>query len=72
MAGVATLLGAGVGAAWGVTAAYSGGRWDPSCRQPGIVLAFPQLVFALLCQHPARRSLIVLAVAIRTRRRWHA
>src|SRR5580693_8688186 len=67
MAAVATLLGVGVGAAWGVTAAYSGGRWDTVLmRAVDIVLAFPQLVFALLLVSilGPKIWLIVLAVAI--------
>ena len=67
MAAVATLLGVAVGAACGVSAAYFGGRWDGILmRTVDIVLAFPQLVFALLLVSilGPKIWLIVLAVAI--------
>jgi len=67
MAAVATLLGVAAGAAFGVTAAYFGGRWDGIImRTVDIVLAFPQLVFALLLVSilGPKIWLIVLAVAI--------
>jgi peptide/nickel transport system permease protein len=49
MALVATILGVGVGAASGITAAYLKGRWDGIImRTVDVILAFPQLVFALL------------------------
>jgi peptide/nickel transport system permease protein len=67
MAAVATLLGVAAGAACGVTAAYFGGKWDGILmRTVDIVLAFPQLVFALLLVSilGPKIWLIVLAVAI--------
>jgi peptide/nickel transport system permease protein len=67
MAAVATLLGVVAGAAWGVSAAYFGGRWDTILmRVADVVLAFPQLVFALLLVSilGPKIWLIVLAVAI--------
>ncbi len=49
MAAVATALGVAVGAALGVMAAYYGGIWDSVImRAVDVILAFPQLVFALL------------------------
>ncbi len=73
MAAVATLLGVAAGAVLGVMAAYFGGRWDTLImRIVDIVLAFPQLVFALLLVSilGPKIWLIVLAVAISHARRW--
>jgi peptide/nickel transport system permease protein len=67
MAAVATGLGVLVGTACGVTAAYFGGWADNIVmRVVDIVLAFPQLVFALLLVSVLGPKiwLIVLAVAI--------
>jgi peptide/nickel transport system permease protein len=65
MAAVATAL--GVGAVLGVMAAYYGGLWDSLImRAVDVILAFPQLVFALLLVSilGPKIWLIVLAVAI--------
>ena len=67
MAAVATALGVAAGAALGVIAAYSGGWWDSVImRAVDVILAFPQLVFALLLVSilGPKIWLIVLAVAI--------
>jgi peptide/nickel transport system permease protein len=49
MALAATVLGVGVGAGSGIAAAYLQGRWDTIImRTVDVILAFPQLVFALL------------------------
>jgi peptide/nickel transport system permease protein len=49
MALAATVLGVGVGAGSGIAAAYLQGRWDTLImRTVDVILAFPQLVFALL------------------------
>src|ERR1700720_2745897 len=49
MAAIATALGVVVGAILGVMAAYYGGWWDSIImRAVDVILAFPQLVFALL------------------------
>ena len=49
MATAATALGVAVGSASGIAAAYLRGRWDTVImRTVDVVLAFPQLVFALL------------------------
>ena len=67
MAAVATALGVGVGAVLGVMAAYYGGWWDSVImRAVDVILAFPQLVFALLLVAilGPKIWLIVLAVAI--------
>jgi peptide/nickel transport system permease protein len=67
MAAVATALGVAVGALCGVVAAYSGGWVDAVImRAVDVILAFPQLVFALLLVSVLGPKiwLIVLAVAI--------
>jgi peptide/nickel transport system permease protein len=67
MAAVATALGVAVGALIGVVAAYSGGWVDAVLmRAVDVILAFPQLVFALLLVSilGPKIWLIVLAVAI--------
>jgi peptide/nickel transport system permease protein len=67
MAAIATLLGVVGGAICGVCAAYFGGWWDTVImRVVDIVLAFPQLVFALLLVSVLGPKiwLIVLAVGI--------
>jgi peptide/nickel transport system permease protein len=67
MAAVATALGVAVGALIGVVAAYSGGWVDNVLmRAVDVILAFPQLVFALLLVSilGPKIWLIVLAVAI--------
>jgi len=67
MAAVATALGVAAGTACGVIAAYAGGWWDSVImRAVDVILAFPQLVFALLLVSilGPKIWLIVLAVAI--------
>jgi peptide/nickel transport system permease protein len=67
MAAIATLLGVIAGAICGVCAAYFGGGWDTLImRVVDVVLAFPQLVFALLLVSVLGPKiwLIVLAVGI--------
>ena len=67
MAAIATALGVVVGAVLGVMAAYYGGWWDSVImRAVDVILAFPQLVFALLLVSilGPKIWLIVLAVAI--------
>ncbi len=67
MAAAATALGVLVGAAIGVAAAYFGGWWDSVLmRAVDVVLAFPQLVFALLLVSVLgpRIWLIVVAVGV--------
>jgi len=67
MAAVATALGVAAGALIGVVAAYSGGWMDAVLmRAVDVILAFPQLVFALLLVSilGPKIWLIVLAVAI--------
>ena len=67
MAAVATALGVAAGAACGVVAAYAGGWVDSVImRAVDVILAFPQLVFALLLVSVLGPKiwLIVLAVAI--------
>jgi peptide/nickel transport system permease protein len=49
MAAAATVLGVAIGAISGIAAAYLQGRWDGIImRTVDVILAFPQLVFALL------------------------
>lgn len=65
MAAVATILGVGLGTACGVAAAYLRGAWDGIImRTVDVILAFPQLVFALLLVSilGPKLWLIVLAV----------
>jgi peptide/nickel transport system permease protein len=67
MAGAATVLGVGVGAAAGISAAYLRGFADGLImRTVDVILSFPQLVFALLLLSliGPKLWLIVLAVAI--------
>jgi peptide/nickel transport system permease protein len=67
MAGAATVLGVGVGAAAGISAAYLRGISDGLImRTVDVILSFPQLVFALLLISliGPKLWLIVLAVAI--------
>ena len=67
MAAAATALGVIVGAAVGVVAAYFGGWWDSVLmRAVDVILAFPQLVFALLLVSVLgpKLWLIVLAVGV--------
>jgi peptide/nickel transport system permease protein len=67
MAAVATILGVLVGALIGIAAAFFGGLTDGVLmRSADVVLAFPQIVFALLLVSilGAKSWLIVLAVAI--------
>jgi peptide/nickel transport system permease protein len=67
MAGAATVLGVGVGAAAGISAAYLRGAADGLImRTVDVILSFPQLVFALLLLSliGPKLWLIVLAVAI--------
>lgn len=63
----ATLLGVGAGTLIGLTAAYSRGRVDDLLMRPGdVVLAFPQIVLALLLLSMVGPHvwLVVVAVAI--------
>jgi peptide/nickel transport system permease protein len=67
MATIATILGVGIGAAIGIAAAFWGGRSDSVLmRAVDVLLAFPQIVFALLLVSIAGPKvwLIVVAVAI--------
>jgi peptide/nickel transport system permease protein len=67
MATVATILGVAIGAAIGIAAAFWGGRSDSVLmRAVDVLLAFPQIVFALLLVSIAGPKvwLIVVAVAI--------
>jgi peptide/nickel transport system permease protein len=67
MAAAATVLGVAVGAAAGISAAYLRGRPDGFImRTVDVILAFPQLVFALLLVSVLgpRLWLIVLAVGV--------
>ena len=67
MAAVATALGVIIGTSLGVIAAYAGGWLDnATMRAVDVILAFPQLVFALLLVSVLGPKiwLIVLAVAI--------
>jgi peptide/nickel transport system permease protein len=67
MAAAATLFGVALGAICGVSAAYFGGKWDTLImRVVDIILAFPQLVFALLLVSVLGPKiwLIVLAVGL--------
>lgn len=67
MALAATILGVGIGAAAGISAAYLKGHADGLIMRTGdVLLAFPQLVFALLLVSIAgpKLWLIVLAVAL--------
>jgi peptide/nickel transport system permease protein len=67
MASAATIFGVGVGAAAGVSAAYLRGRRDGLImRTVDVILAFPQLVFALLLVSVIgpKLWLIVLAVGV--------
>lgn len=67
MAGGATLIGLGLGTASGVAAAYLQGWWDGAImRVVDVILAFPQLVFALLLVSIVgpKLWLVVLAVGI--------
>jgi peptide/nickel transport system permease protein len=67
MAAIATVLGVAAGAAAGISAAYLRGRTDGLImRAVDVILAFPQLVFALLLLSilGARLWLIVLAVGL--------
>lgn len=67
MAGVATALGVAMGAAVGILAAYRSGLSDSILmRAMDVLLAFPQIVFALLLVSIAGAKvwLIVLAVAL--------
>lgn len=65
MAAIATLLGVGLGALIGVYAGYRKGRTDNLfMRGVDVVLAFPQLVFALLLVSVAGASNWLLVVAV--------
>ena len=67
MAGVATVIGVGLGALIGIVAAHRGGVIDAVLmRCADVVLAFPPLVFALLLVsiYGPRVWLVVLAVAV--------
>lgn len=67
LASIATVLGVGVGALAGILAGYTGGRTDSAImRGTDLLLAFPQLVFALLLLSVFGSDLwlITLAVAV--------
>jgi peptide/nickel transport system permease protein len=67
LASIATAIGVGLGAAIGIAAAFRGGVIDAVLmRCVDVVLAFPQLVFALLLVsiYGPRLWLVVLAVAV--------
>ena len=66
MAAASTVLGVAAGTAAGIGAAYLQGRWDASImRTVDVILAFPQIVFALLLVSIVRTE----AVADRAGRR---
>lgn len=67
LAGIATVIGVGLGAAIGIVAAFRGGAVDSVLmRCVDVVLAFPQIVFALLLVSilGPKLWLIVVAVAV--------
>lgn len=67
LAAIATALGVGLGAAIGMIAAFRGGVLDAGLmRCVDVVLAFPQIVFALLLVsiYGPRLWLVVIAVAV--------
>jgi len=65
MASAATAVGVGLGAAAGVAAAYLGGRLDSAImRIVDVILAFPQLVFALLLVSIAGPKLWLIVIAV--------
>ncbi len=65
MAAAATVLGVGAGTVAGVSAAYLRGRWDGLImRTVDVVLAFPQLVFALLLVSVFGPKLWLIVIAV--------
>jgi peptide/nickel transport system permease protein len=67
LAAIATAIGIGLGAAIGIAAAFRGGAIDSVLmRGVDVVLAFPQIVFALLLVsiYGARLWLVVVAIAV--------
>lgn len=67
MAAAATILGTVVGAACGVAAAYLRGFWDGLImRVVDVILAFPQLVFALLLVSIVGPKLWLIVLAVGT------
>jgi peptide/nickel transport system permease protein len=67
LAAIATAIGVGLGAAVGIVAAFRGGVVDSVLmRCVDVVLAFPQIVFALLLVsiYGPRLWLVVLAIAV--------
>ena len=65
MAAVATLLGVAIGSACGVAAAYLQGRLDGVImRTVDVILAFPQLVFALLLVSIVGPKLWLIVLAV--------
>lgn len=65
MAVVATVLGTVIGAACGIAAAYLRGIWDGALmRTVDVILAFPQLVFALLLVSIVGPKLWLIVLAV--------
>jgi peptide/nickel transport system permease protein len=65
MAAAATALGVSAGTVAGVTAAYLRGRWDGLImRTVDVVLAFPQMVFALLLVSVFGPKLWLIVIAV--------
>lgn len=65
MALVATVLGTVIGAACGIAAAYLRGIWDGALmRTVDVILAFPQLVFALLLVSIVGPKLWLIVLAV--------
>lgn len=65
MAAAATVLGVTVGLVAGVGAAYLQGRWDPAImRTVDVILAFPQIVLALLLVSVIGPKLWVVVLAV--------
>jgi peptide/nickel transport system permease protein len=65
MAAAATALGVAAGTAAGIGAAYLQGRWDASImRTVDVILAFPQIVFALLLVSIIGPKLWLIVVAV--------
>jgi peptide/nickel transport system permease protein len=65
MAAAATAFGVAAGAAAGIGAAYLQGRWDASImRTVDVILAFPQIVFALLLVSIIGPKLWLIVVAV--------
>ncbi len=65
MAAASTVLGVAAGTAAGIGAAYLQGRWDASImRTVDVILAFPQIVFALLLVSIVGPKLWLIVVAV--------